>query len=310
MALPPQFFRRSYLFLLTVLTGVYAVVAVTFPTPWVDLPLGLLTLVFVPGYALGALVFGAKPRWPWSLTFAIVVGLSVAFNVALGLILLAFQLGTPAPAFAFVALVLLMAASVVWVVTQPVETGSRFTNYVSEELRLPGHNPAQRAVAYALLIGVVLVLVLIVFIASIFPTPPGNLSLGITGPGGNSSNLLINGTTGTNKSGPVYTLYLVVGNNATDQKFVLYMYASINNTVSPNSTNPSWSNASWSNATRAIPLAGPTRANLTLNLNASESLTQKVHFFFSVRGEWVLTFLLSSLSGQVQRTAAWSMNIR
>ena len=305
MALPPQFFRRSYLFLLTILTGIYAVVAVTLPTPWVDLPLGLLTLLFVPGYALGALVFGAKPRWPWSLTFSIVVGLSVAFNVALGLLFLELDWGLPAAGFAFVALVLLMAASIVWVATQPVETGSRFTRYLGEELRLPGHAPAQQAVGYALLLGIILVVVLIVFIASIFPAPPANLSFGITGPGGNASNLITNGTTAlSNKSGPVYTLYLQIQNDAVGQKYIVTFLASIVNT---STAHPSYVN--WSTLTTAIDLQGPTQSNLTLNLTASETLTQKIHFFFSDSGDWTLAFTLSTLTGQVQRSASWLMFI-
>jgi hypothetical protein len=305
-ALPPQFYRRSYLFLLTILTGVYAVVAVTDPTPWVDLPLGLLTLLFVPGYAIGALVFGAKPRWPWSLTFALTVGLSVAFNVGLGLLLLQFGVGLPAPAFGFVALILLMAAAIVWVVTNPAETGSRFTRYLAEELELPGHTPAQRSVGYALLLGIALVVVLIVFIASIFPAGPGNLTFGITGPGGNASNLVTNGTTAlSNKTGPVYTLYLLVGNSAAAQKYLLTFYASLNNTSAAHPTL-----VPWSNATVAINLKGPTEANLTLNLSGSESLTQKIHFFFTLHGNWTLTFTLSTLGGQVQRSASWFMYIR
>lgn len=305
-ALPPQFFRHTYLLLFTVLTGIYAVVSVVAPTPWVELPLGLLTLLFVPGYALGALAFGAKPRWPWSLTFSIVVGLSVAFNVAVGLFLLAFHWGLPPPAFGFASLILLMAASLAWAATRPLETGPRFTSFLREEARLPGHNPAQRAVSYALLGGIVLALVLIVFVASVFPTPAGNLSLGLVGPGGSTANLVTNGTTAVNNSTtPTYTIYIVVGNGATTQQLTLTMLAAINPT---NLTH--YASVNWSSPTQGVDLANPTQCNVSLNLSASESFTQKVHFFFSAAGQWVLTFDLYDASGTALRTAGWSMSIR
>ncbi|MGA8275963.1 MAG: DUF1616 domain-containing protein [Thermoplasmata archaeon] len=295
MALPPQFFRRSYLFLLTLLTGIYAVVVLIAPTPWVDLPLGLLTLLIVPGYAVGALAFGAKPRWPWSLTFALVVGLSVAFNVAMGLILLEFKLGLPAPAFAVVSLVLLLLATVVWIVTQPVESGSRFTAYLGEELRLPGHSPAQQAVGYALLLGIVLVIVLIIYIASIFPAPAAQLSFGITGPGGTSANLPPTGNVSQ-----VLTIYIVIGNNATSQTLLLEVSSAVAN------SSPSYTKVKW---TQPLPLGNGTSSSEPLNLNASGSMTVHFRFSFLTRATYVLTFILATPSESALLSTSWSVDI-
>ncbi|MCI4365237.1 MAG: DUF1616 domain-containing protein [Thermoplasmata archaeon] len=296
MALPPQFFRRSYLFLLTVLVAVYTAVVIVYPTPWVDLPLGLLTLLFVPGYAIGALAFGARPRWPWSLTFAVVVGLSVAFNVALGLILLALNVGLPAPTFAFVSLILVMVALLVWVATRPTETGSRFTNYLREELRLPGHSPSQRALGYALLLGIVLTLAMIVYIASIYPVPPSDLSLGLTGPGGISANLPQNGTINS-----TLALYIIVGNNATTQQLTLKVLSFIGAVAPNNYTSVNW--------TQPLLLGNGTVSSVPVNLTPSESLTVHFKFFFLSAGSYILTFVLADPSGHTLRSASWSIAI-
>jgi len=306
-ALPPQFYRRTYLFILTVLTGVYAVVAVVFPTPWVEVPLGLLTLLFVPGYALGALTFGAQPRWPWSLTFALTVGLSVAFNVAVGLVLLEFNLGLPAPVFAFVALILLMGATLAWVAKQPAESGSRFTAVVAEELRLPGHSSAQRAVGYALVVGIVLVLVLIIYFASIFPAPTPNLSLALVGPGGTVNNLTRNGTIGNLSSGPTYIIDVLV-NDSTAQTLNLTLNASPNGNATAFTKGPP--------LTSLLDLAGPTTSSVRLVIGANGTAFQKVHFFFTAPVpvgtaviHWVLTFVLSGAGGKALRSASWEMTI-
>jgi uncharacterized membrane protein len=306
LALPPQFFRRIYLFLLTILVGVYAVVVTVAPTPWVDLPLGLLTLLFVPGYAIGALAFGARPRWPWSLTFAIVVGFSVAFNVAVGLALLGLHRGLPAPAFAFVDLILLMVTTLVWVATQPVETGSHFSTYLGQQVRLPGLTAGQRALSYALLVGIVLALVLIVYFASIFPPTPSDVTLGLVGSNGSTSSLISNGTVAvTNATGasPVYVIEILIGNSNTAQAVTLSFNAAINNLSVP------FTDVNWSNTARSVNLTGPSHASLPINLTASESFVQKIHFYFSTPGRWLLQFLLSNSTGQTLRTAAWSMNI-
>ncbi len=305
---PPQFFRRTYLFVLTLLAGIYTVAAILVPNPWVDVPLGLLTLLFIPGYAIGALAFGARPRWPWSLTFASVVGLSVAFNVAVGLVLLYFSQGLPAPAFGFAALILLMAASFVWVLTEPAETGSRFTGFLADQLRLPNHTPAQRAVGYALLVAIVVVLVGIVILATSFPATPGNLSLGLAGPGGTASDLPVNATTGTNQSGPVYAILLLITNTNVAEKYNLTLYAFHNETVGTNGTF-----VPWSTPAAAIGLAKDNvRSIVSVDLNASQSFTQKVHFFFVTAtglGDWDFEFKLTNGAGTVLRTASWSMTV-
>jgi hypothetical protein len=297
MALPPQFFRRSYLLVLTFLVAIYAVVVVVAPTPWVEVPLGLLVLLIAPGYAIGALAFGAKPRWPWSLTFPIVVGLSVAFNVALGLILLEFDLGLPPSAFGFVALLLLMLASLAWIANHPVETGSRFTSYLSDELGLPGLRPAQRAVGYALLLGIVLTLVLIVFIASMFPTPPSQITFGISGPGGPTTTIPSYGNISQN-----FSLAILIANNATAQQLTLKVLSSDSVTTPTNLTTVAWS-------PQPVALGPASLTSEPVDLNASQSLTVPFAFSFAHRDTYYLTFDLDDSTGHLLRTAAWEIRI-
>ncbi|MGI0053018.1 MAG: hypothetical protein ACREC5_06420, partial [Thermoplasmata archaeon] len=149
---PPSgpFFRPSYLVALIALAAIYLVTSALVPVVWVELPLGILTLFLMPGYAIGSLALRHRNRWPWALKFALVVGWSVAVNVAMGLALLLLHLGLPPVAFGAVALGLLGTA---WAVDGsrtgigPVGASPRG---LGRSFRLAGYRPAQRAAAYAL----------------------------------------------------------------------------------------------------------------------------------------------------------------
>jgi len=295
----PRFFRRNVLLAFLVLALAYVVVTFLVPSYWLETPLGLFTLFLAPGYALAAILLGPKPRWVFSLTFALVVGLSVALNVGVGLILLVLGKGLPNQVFALFSLVLLFLAAFLW----PANTGptppARFRPWVKEEFLFPGHSPEQRALAYGLLVAIVFILVVIIYFASVAPSQTSDITFGITGPGGTNLNLPMNGSTGENLS-----VWVTVGNNGTTQTLSLVLESALQNTT------PSYTNTTWTSPGAPISLGPGVRSTDALSMTPGESLTVRVHFQFTTFGNYALTFLLESQGGQVLRQAAWDLSIK
>jgi uncharacterized membrane protein len=286
---PQVFFRRSYLWVLAVLAFAYGFVAVLVPVPAVELPLGLVTLLLTPGYALGAIALGPTTRWPWSLTFAMVVGLSVAFSVLEGLVLLAFHLGLPAAVFAIVSLGLVVIALATFPVEAPESAAeTRFRHFVAEELRLPGHSPGQRVVAVAILLAIVVVFAGIIYLATVTPNQHPSIQMGIVGPNGLTSDLPATGVTLVN-----LTVEVMVGNSPTQQALNLVVLSYRNNTAPT-----SYSNTAWK-----LPLAlGNNTTSLCafcVKLTPKATTTVPVIFVFRAPGTYVVVFDLESQSGGV-----------
>jgi uncharacterized membrane protein len=296
-AVPTRFFRRGYLYLLTVLASIYLGVTLLAPTPWLELPLGLVTLFFTPGYAIGCVTFGARSRWPRSLEFALVVGWSVAWNVALGVVLLVLGFGLPAYALALLAWGLVFAVSLGWTVRPPDVPQGASPSPVAQVLGMSGYSRRQRAGAYVLLAGIVSVFLVILYLASVFPVNTGPaLTLSIGGANGSTGTLPTGGPTNT-----TLEIWVSVQNNATVQEFTLAVQ-----TATVGSSPTSYRSVAWSTPLR---LANATQSEQTLNLTSSQATTVPVSFEYPIAGHYALAFLLYDSHGALVRSASWTVLI-
>jgi uncharacterized membrane protein len=293
---PSAFFRRRYLYLMTVLGTIYIVTAVLAPTPWVELPLGLAVLLVIPGYAIGALALGPRPRWPWSLTFALVVAWSVAVNVAQGLVLLVLGLGLSPLVLGATAFALAGAASAVWSFRALPEPWHRAGPAIAAHFRLQGYTPRQRGTAYGLLLGIVAVLAAIVYLAAVNPAGGPAVSFGITGAGGTALNLPSAGATNT-----TLVIWVIIGNNATAQNFTLELRS-----MTVGSNPPTFTSVPWSSP---LMLANATVSDDPVSLGASANVTVHVQFQYAHAGRYLMEFLLENPGGAEIRSASWTITI-
>lgn len=277
-----RFFRTSYLYLFTFLAAVYVVVIWFVPTAVLAVPLGLFTLLIAPGYALGALTIGRRERWPWSLTFILVVGLSVAFTIAEGLVLLELHQGLPARVLALVSLALLCTALAFAPPEPAVEWLPRFGRFLQREFRLPGHSAMQRMTAYTLLVAIVVVLVVIVYLAAVFPGPTSSTTLGISGPNGTTASLPTSGTRLEN-----LTVIVTVGNGPTGRLVDLTIRSLYSGSQPANYSAVPW--------TLPLPLGPNVTSSDSLTLTAGQSVTVDVVFRFATAGDYTIEFLLVSI---------------
>jgi len=202
---------------------------------WLTVPLGLLTLLFAPGYGIVAIGAGERKRWPWYFTLVVVVGLSVAFNVAIGLLLLLGNYGLLPLVLAISSLIVIFLGAVAQFARASPSSDDRFATMVRSELSLKGFSAGQRAAAYTLLIALMLVLAGLTYIASVNPREKSDVSLGISGSQGSVASLPIRFP-----SMHPTTLVVTVGNNNTAQAWDLFVSASATAEGSPlnNSTVP------------------------------------------------------------------------
>lgn len=293
---PAPFFRLSYLYALAAVETLYLFVAALDPRSWLELPLGLVTLFVAPGYAIGTLVLSPRPRIPRSLTFALVVGWSVAVNVGVGILLLVFRLGLPPLVLGGLAFALVGLAAAYTSYRAPPAPGGGALADVGRRLRLTGYRPAQRAVAYALLVMIALVFVAILYLASVFPHAAPGLLFSITGYGGTSANLPPRGAVNT-----TLTIWVVVQNGPTAQNFSLVLLS-----ASQGTTPPSYRAIPWN---LPLTLGDGVSAADPVPLAASQNTTVDVQFEFPQAGTYLLSFLLESPGGSVLRSADWSVTI-
>jgi uncharacterized membrane protein len=293
---PAPYFQLSYLYALTGIQTLYLLVSVLAPRSLLELPLGLVSLFLTPGYAIGALVLGPKTQLSRVLTFALVVGWSVAVNVVVGVILLYFHLGLPPLLLGGSAFALIGAATAVWSYRSARSPERGLFADLSQRLQLTGYRPAQRAAAYTLFGAIVIVVVALVYLATVVPNAAPGLSFSITGYGGTSANLPPQGTVGSNLA-----IWVIIQNNATAQSFTLDVRSMIQGT-SPGS----YQSIPW-----AIPLmmGNNTSATDSLSFTPSQSTTVPVEFQYSHAGHYLIEFLLKNNDGTVVRSTDWAIVI-
>ncbi len=248
---------------------------------WAQVPLGIFVLFFAPGFALAAFILGKRafPSYPANL--AVIVGLSVVFNVVFGTVLLYFSIGPVDAIGGAVAALLCFAASVAQSAHQPARRSRPIARRLWSSLGFAGFSVGQRAAAYALLAGVLVTFGAIGYIATLQPAAAPNLALVVVGPDGTTSTLPLGGAVNSTMA-----VIVEVRNNATAQTLTLSVNASL---IGQNGTN--YTSIPW-----AMPLLlGPLTASsepLSLSKGVSESVD--VSFQFEAAGDYVVGFSLTS----------------
>jgi uncharacterized membrane protein len=309
--------RLNVLLVLTVLTAVYCAAILFNGLVWLTVPLGLLTLLFTPGYGLVAIVVGERSRWPWYLSTIVIVGLSVAFNVAIGLLLVDGRFGILPLVLAVAALILLFLGCVAQFARSASATDNRFVTLIRSEMGLAGFSPAQRLVGYAILVAIIVVIGGMVYVASVNPREKPDVSFGVTGPEGSSTNLPIGFPTNTST-----ILVVDIGNNASYQAWTLQVWS--NATKAGNSSETPFIPAPVAN--QSIPWSAPlylgdgtvSHTSLgTLSPNEMISVNVSVQFNNTITNkpgsftDYTITFeLIPTGSSTPVREASWFLEIK
>ncbi|MGA8302520.1 MAG: DUF1616 domain-containing protein [Thermoplasmata archaeon] len=192
----PTLFREGGVIALFLLTLLYVGVVFLTPGSPARIPLGFVELVFVPGYALGAILFVRRPLLPPAAEFAVAVGLSVVFNVLVGLIL---ALVGPGLAVTWLVIADTAAISLGLVVKVLARDGpgeAGVSGAIRREFRLPGIQPAYRTAVYALLVAALLAFAGVIYLGVTFPHATAPASVAVYGPGGTTQSLPRNLTVG------------------------------------------------------------------------------------------------------------------
>ena len=310
----------SALLVLTLLTALYCASIVVAPTLWLTVPLGLLTLFFSPGYGIVALGAGERKRWPWYFTAPLVVGLSVGFNVGVGVLLLAGHFGLPPLVLGITALLTLFLGAAAHFSRSAPATDSRFGTMVRSELGLRNFDSGQRVAAYALLVGIIVLVAGLIYIASVNPKETADVSLGITGPDGTVASIPAR----INISTPA-TVLLTVGNDNTAQGWNVLVSASAtlagnslaNGTVPPPAPSRSvrWSTplylANGNFSETSLGVLAPNQVltfNLTVQFNSTIPATpnNKSGYFT----DYTVTIeLVPAAGGPAAREATWLFSV-
>lgn len=290
-----EFYRPEYLFVCAGLMIVYLAVVVIAPTPLLEVPLGIAALLFVPGYALGALLFPGRSHLPWSASFAIVTGLSVAGNLFVGLGALALHDGLPPPLFATTAAALSLVALAVRLRDAPQAAG-RLRRAVAEIGRMPGFTVGERRAASGLLALTVATLVVIVYLSSVHPNVHPTVTLALEGPGGSVATIPTQGSVNS-----VMAVWVAVTNGGTTGQLLLSVQ-SVNLSASPTGFHL----VPWS---LPLPLANATQSSTAFNLPASQTYVLNLTFSYAYPGLYGIYLSLAETGGPTERTAALTVQI-
>jgi uncharacterized membrane protein len=247
---------------------------------WAQAPLGIFVLFFAPGYAGMALLFGKRAIPSYPANFALIVGLSVIFNVTIGVVLLYFSLGPINSIIGVAGAVLCFLASVAQKARHPTGQSSSATRRIGAVFRFPGFSRGQRAAAYALFAAVLLTFGVIGYIATLQPGNTPDLAMTLVGPDGTTSTLPAEGTVNTSLA-----VIVEVHNNATAQPFILSVNSSL---VGENGTN--FTNLPWAMPLHLAPFV-TSEESLNLSKGGSESVS--ISFQFDRTGDYLVSFSLT-----------------
>ncbi len=283
-SLPPRggtaprapFFSFGYLVLTVALIGLYAILSFLGPHTILEIPLGLFALLFAPGYAIAALLFARQPGLTWAVSLPVTVGLSVVFNVLVGIVLLRVGSGLSTQLGALTDLAIDLFGLVLFGALEPGDAPVGKVSDVSEDLtgpvralrhslRFAGFSRGQSAAAVTLLVLILLVFGFIVYVAVSEPHRNLTVSFALYGPGGTVASLPSNATNTT-----VLGVVLTVSNDATPQGFqILVVSELVTHPNAPPKIIP------WS---QPLPLGQATKSLLALALGAGENSTVPVSF--------------------------------
>jgi hypothetical protein len=305
-----EFFRARYLIVVGLLTGLNTVAAVLGAPTWATIPLGAFVFLFAPGYALLAAAFGpGGTRWPQSVVFVSMVGLSAVANILIGLLALVTASGLPDDFFAVFDLGIVVICAEVLVgrggfptsgqslgpPSGSVPTGrGGWRNFIS----LPEFTRGQKIAAATLVVAAIAVFGWTVSVSLQHPHEVPTVSLGITGPGGNSTTLPRIGTVGQS-----LTVLISASSNASYPHLVFLTQAYL----SPGPPPSQFTSVPW-NSTLSL---GPgVQSSTTLSFPTSSIQTFDVSFTFAQRGSYVVSFSLETSPGTPLRTVLLNLTIQ
>ena len=303
VASPPEarFYSYGYLAATAALMAVYALVSFFAPHSIIEIPLGLFALLFAPGYALAALLFARQPGLTWIVNLLIVVGLSVVFNVLVGIALLRVGPGLSTWSGALSDLGAALFGLIVFTVREAADTQAGPPPAVTQDLagplralrqrlRLVGYSPGQRAAAVTLLALIVVVLGVIVYVAVAQPHEDLAVSFAMYGPAGTVDSLP---SSGTNSS--VLGVMLTVSNNGTAQGFqILVVSETVAFPHAPLTTIP------WS---QPLPLGRATESLLAFTLGGGKNTSMPISFELTSAGNSTMSFTLYTVSFTLESAA-------
>lgn len=291
-----EFFRTRYLFAVGFLSVVYLVVVLFSGPLWLRVPLGGFALLFGPGYALAAALFGRKSELPWTALFAATVGLSVVLNGAVGLFLLVIAVGLPPWFLATVDLELVVLGLLLWrfrdvLANRPFFARRRATAELPSVgtrdglLSWPGFSRGQKTTAWVLLLLSVGALGLVFVFSFQHPTDVPTVSLGVSGPGGNSSTI-----PRTGHVGQLLAVSVTVSTNTSFPELKLVVETYVSSGPPPSSfTATPWSSP--------LSLSAGNASGELLTFNSSQTLTIGLSFTFSQSGSFAVEFALEPPAG-------------
>ncbi|HEV2165598.1 MAG TPA: DUF1616 domain-containing protein [Thermoplasmata archaeon] len=291
-----EFFRSGYLLASALTLLVYLGVLAIAPTPLLEAPLGLYLLLFAPGYALASLLFPGRISLPWPVYFAFSAGLSVSFNILLGLVPLARHAGLPPALFASAAFLVSLVALAVRLQSEGHGV-DRLRKTASGALGMSGFSRGQRGGAYGLLAATAIVLAVIVFLAASHPNVHPGIALALTGPDGTVAALPAGGPIGG-----VLSVWVTITNNATAQQLVLEVQSLNLSTVQTQFHVVPW--------TLPLRLANATQSSDAFNLQPDQTYTLNLTFQYSYGGTYSVSVYLADATGTTLRTSAFSVAIR
>lgn len=289
-------FRETGLVVVFVITLAYVGVVFLTPGSPVRVLLGFVELVFAPGYALGAVLFVRKPLVPVAAEFAIAVGLSVIFNVLVGLLLTLTGAGLAVSWLVIADTAAVSLGLIVKAVAGDLRGGSGISAAIRRELRLPGVRPEYRGAAYALLVACLLAFAGVVYLGVIHPAAAAPTSLALYGPGGTSASLpsqLVVGQVGA--------VVLAIGDG--------YSNGSISLAVTAIAQGENISNVTLTPVPWTVPLSlsNATTSSLPLALAYDQHTTLDLTFEFTDTGTFTLVFTLEAGGGALLQGATLSL---
>jgi hypothetical protein len=287
----PTIFRESGLIVLFLLTLIYLGIVVIAPNSPARVPFGLIELLFAPGYALGSILFFRRPLLPPAAEFSVSVGLSVVFNVLVGLILVLNGPGVTSswlPVADGIVVTLGLAVKVM-LEDDPAVMGMGAT--IRRELRLPGIRPSYRPAVYAVLLAMLVALAGVIYLSVAQPSTAPQTSLALNGSDGTTGTLPTNLSTGE-----VGLVVVSVADGAPNGPIGLTVTALFANQSSSNLTPLAWN--------LPLMLAAGNTTSESLSVEYGQSTTIDVTFEFSDPGAYALTFSLQTTGGESLRAAS------
>ncbi|MGI0129428.1 MAG: DUF1616 domain-containing protein [Thermoplasmata archaeon] len=290
-------YREDGLILLFLLTLIYVGVVILTPGSRVRVPLGLVELLFAPGYALGAILFFRRPLLPVAAEFSVSVGLSVVFNVLVGLLLALVGAGVTIDLLTVADAIPVAVGLIVKVVVSSDRTVTGVGGAVARELRLPGVRPAYRPVIYVLLVAALVAFGGVVYLSVAQPPSAPGTSLALYGPDGTTATLPASLTVGE-----VGLVVVSISNGASNGSISLVVSAVLVGQNGSTLTPVSWA--------MPLALAPNTTSSLALtSLGYGQSNSQSVTFQFSQPGAYGLSFALRAAGGGPLRGATLSVTV-